>query len=35
VAFRFAIMVEKGGRWKREKEGEQAGKHALLIKREA
>ena len=26
------MMVEKGGCWKREKEREEAGKHALLIK---
>jgi hypothetical protein len=34
VAFHFAIMVEKavGGRGRGEKEEEEAGKHALLIK---
>jgi hypothetical protein len=32
VAFRFAMMVEKAAVRKREKEGEEAGKHALLIK---
>jgi hypothetical protein len=30
--FRFVMMVEEGGRWKRDKEGEEEGKHALLIK---
>jgi hypothetical protein len=32
VAFRFAVNGGEGGRWKREKEGEEAGKRALLIK---
>jgi hypothetical protein len=34
VTFRFAIMVEKVvvGRGRRREEGEEAGKHALLIK---
>jgi hypothetical protein len=29
------MMAEEDGRWKREKEGEEAGKHALLIKLQA
>jgi hypothetical protein len=29
------MVVEEGGRWKREKRGEEAGKHALLIKLQA
>ena len=32
MAFRFAVNGGEGGRWKREKEGEEAGKRALLIK---
>jgi hypothetical protein len=37
VAFRFAMMVRKAavGRGKMRKEGEEAGKHALLIKLQA
>ena len=37
MAFRFAMVVEKaaGGRGRREKKEEEAGKHALLIKLQA
>jgi hypothetical protein len=37
MALRFAMTVEKAavGRERREKEGEEAGKHALLIKLQA
>ena len=33
--FSFRHDGGEGGRWKREKEGEEAGKHALLIKLQA
>jgi hypothetical protein len=36
VAFRFATIVKAAvGRGRREKEGEEVGKHALLIKLQA
>jgi hypothetical protein len=33
--FSFRHDSGEGGRWKREKEGEEVGKHALLIKLQA